>query len=56
MGDKHKAHKKDAAARHGKPEDVQKSKDKPTKPVGKNEDMPGAAGFLSARADEDTYD
>jgi hypothetical protein len=56
MSDKHKAHKKDAATGHDKPEDGQKAKDKPTKTVGKDEDMPGAAGFISARADEDTYD
>lgn len=56
MSDKHKAHKKDAAAGHGKPEDVRKSKDKPAKTATKDEDMPGAEGFISARADEDTYD
>jgi hypothetical protein len=56
MSDKHKATKKDAVAVHGKHDDVQKSKDKPTKTVGKDDDMPGAEGFISARADEDTYD
>jgi hypothetical protein len=36
-------------------DDVAKKKDA-TKPKGRPEDMPGAAGFTSARADEDTYD
>lgn len=56
MSDKHKASRKDAAAVHGKLDETQKAKDKPTKTVGKDEDMPGAEGFISARADEDTYD
>ena len=57
MSDKHKAHKKDAAG-HGRHDEAQKAKDKPVKPAAKDEasDMPGAAGFISARADEDTYD
>ena len=57
MGDKHKAQKKDAA--HGKRDDVRKDKDKAAaKPAGKDDahDMPGAAGFISAGAEEDTYD
>ena len=56
MGDKHKVHKKDAA--HSKRDDVRKDKDKAEKPVGKDDahEMPGAAGFISAGAEEDTYD
>lgn len=56
MGDKHKVHKKDAA--HGKRDDVRKDKDKTAKPAGKDDahEMPGAAGFISAGAEEDTYD
>jgi len=56
MGDKHKVQKKDTA--HGKRDDVRKDKDKAAKPVTKDDshDMPGAAGFISAGADEDTYD
>ena len=56
MGDKHKVQKKDAA--HGKRDDVRKDKDKAAKPASKDDahDMPGAAGFISAGADEDTYD
>ncbi|MBL8591315.1 MAG: hypothetical protein JNK01_01435 [Devosia sp.] len=56
MSDKHKAHKKDATAEHGKRDEAQKSKDKPVKPAARDDDMPGAEGFISARADEDTYD
>lgn len=58
MSDKHKASKKDVAAGHGKQDDAQKSKDKQAKRAIKDhaDDMPGAAGFISARADEDTYD
>lgn len=58
MSDKHKAHKKDAAAGHGKHDEAQKSKDKAVKPATKDDghDMPGAAGFISAGAEEDTYD
>ena len=56
MGDKHKVHKKDVA--HGKRDDVRKDKDKTAKPAGKDDahEMPGAAGFISAGAEEDTYD
>lgn len=58
MSDKHKAVKKDAAAGPGERNEEQKSKDKPVKPVSQDDarDMPGAAGFIGARADEDTYD
>jgi len=57
MSHKHKLPKKDAA--HGKRAEAQKDTDKlAAKPAGKDEarDMPGAAGFLSAGAEEDTYD
>ncbi|MDF2980632.1 MAG: hypothetical protein K0Q69_404 [Devosia sp.] len=56
MSDKHKAHKKDAAAGHGRHDEARKAKDKPVKTAAKDDDMPGAEGFISARADEDTYD
>lgn len=56
MSDKHKGHKKDAAP--DKREEVRKDKDKPAKTAakGNDHDMPGAAGFISAGAEEDTYD
>ena len=58
MSDKHKIQKKDAS--HGKRDDVRqgKDKDKAAKPAGKDDthEMPGAAGFISAGAEEDTYD
>ena len=56
MGDKHKVHKKDAA--HGKRDDMRKDKDKTAKAATKDDshEMPGAAGFISAGVEEDTYD
>ena len=56
MGDKQKMQKKDAA--QAKRDDARKDKDKAAKPAGKDDshDMPGAAGFISAGAEEDTYD
>ena len=56
MGDKHKVQKKDAA--HAKRDDVRKDKDKAAKSATKDDahEIPGAAGFLSAGAEEDTYD
>ena len=57
--DKHKGHKKDMhQAGHGKQDMSHKGKDKQAKTPEKDDsqDMPGADGFRSARADEDTYD
>ncbi|MDB5540699.1 MAG: hypothetical protein JWQ89_2426 [Devosia sp.] len=59
MGDKHKGKKKDAVpASHGKSGEAKKDKDKLAKSTVKDDahEMPGAAGFLSAGAEEDTYD
>lgn len=58
MTDKHKGQKKAAAQDHGKRDDASKSKDKLAKSAAKDDshEMPGAAGFLSAGAEEDTYD
>lgn len=59
MGDKHKDAKHDTRhAEHGRHEHAKKDKDKHAKPAGKDSshEMPGAAGFISAGAEEDTYD
>ena len=58
MGDKHKGHKKDMRAGDDKQDEMKKAKNKAvdTSDKGHPRDMPGAAGFTSARADEDTYD
>lgn len=61
MSDKHKGHKKDAAPAshgHGKHDEAHKAAEKSSKTASKDKshDMPGAAGFISAGAEEDTYD
>lgn len=58
MSDKHKVQKKHSEAGRKRPDEAPKPEAKPAKSAATDDghDMPGAAGFISAGAEEDTYD
>ena len=58
MSSKHKAQKKQSDVARKRPDEAPKPEAKPAKSAATDDghDMPGAAGFISAGAEEDTYD